>query len=129
MTLSEDDVTKAIERYLQENEFKLEVVTLGRKPGVDIKARKAGKIYYFENEGNQKPSKAPLKTNQKYTHLLRCVGQICLRMKDEGEYYIGLAEDEYYRHYINEELTNALQKLKVKIAWVQDDSTVNVEEP
>jgi len=128
MTRSEDDVTETIVRYLQGEGFEVKKA-LGRNRGVDIVARKNGKVYYFENEGNERPNKQPLKTSQKYTHLLRCVGQICARMKDEGEYYIGLPEDKYYRQYIEEELRNALRKLKVRIAWVQENGEVREEEP
>jgi hypothetical protein len=128
MIRNEDEITEIIVTHLQEKGFEIEKKTLGRKRGVDIKASKNGKSCFFENEGNKRPNQQPLRTHQKYTHLLRCVGQICLRMQDDGEYYIGLPEDKYYREHI-QKLRKALTKLTVKIVWVQENGMVKEEEP
>lgn len=73
-----------------------------RKQGVDVTAFKDGKNYYVEVEGNTKPDGKPLTTSQKYTHLLRAIGQVCLRMNDDanGVFELVLAEDRYYREKV-----------------------------
>lgn len=120
MLLAENEVTAKIEKELTKRGFKIVKVSYGRKKGVDIQCVKDGVTYYFENEGNKKPNGNPLNHRQKYTHLLRCIGQICLRMQNEGRYFIGLPVDEDYKKY-TEQLHKALEKLNVKIVWVDTD--------
>jgi hypothetical protein len=118
--LTESEVEGILKKHLKDHGFAVKERT--SKHGVDIAAFKDGKDYYVEIEGNAKPDGKPLTTSQKYTHLLRAVGQICLRMNDDpnGVYEIVLAEDEYYRKKIDE-LQIALKKLCVTTYFV--DST------
>ena len=90
--------------------------------GVDVTASKNGKKYYVEVEGNTKPDGNPLTSSQKYTHILRAVGQICLRMNDDphGIYEIVLAEDPYYRKEIDK-LKVGLAKLGVSTYFVDSN--------
>lgn len=66
---------------------------------VDIVAYKGGRTYVIEVEGNRKPKEEISLTNsQKYTHFLRAVGQLCLRMDiyPDCQYVLALPDDEYY---------------------------------
>jgi len=123
--LREEEVEKAIREYLKRNAFDVKERTAMQ--GVDIFASKNGKSYYVEVEGNRKPNGAPLTTAQKYTHLLRAVGQICLRMNEDpdGEFILGLPEDDYYRNKV-EKLATALKKLNVKVFFVKGTEPVAV---
>lgn len=109
----ESEVEESVRKHLKEHGFTVIERTTTR--GVDIRATKDGRNYYVEVEGNTKPDGKPLTTSQKYTHLLRAVGQICLRMNDdpEGIFYLALPEDEYYREKIDK-LQLPLRKLGVR---------------
>jgi len=67
----------------------------------------------------------PFSVSQKYTHLLRAVGQVCLRMNNDtnGIYEIVLAEDRYYRDLITQ-LQTGLRKLDVATYFVDSDGKV-----
>jgi len=122
--LREFEVEERARRHLKEKGFR--VGERFRKQGVDIQARKNSKNYYVEVEGNAKPDGKPLTTSQKYTHLLRAVGQICLRMNDDpnGVFELVLAEDPYYREKIDK-LQIALEKLRVAIYFVDLNGKVS----
>lgn len=122
---SELDVEKAIRRYLANNGFDVE--ERARSHGVDILAHKKGKTYYIEVEGNKKPNGHSFTPSQKYTHLLRVVGQICLRMEDnpKGMFLIGLPEDEYYTSGVKK-LKTAMKRLGVTVLFVNNASQVHV---
>jgi len=69
--------------------------------GVDIEATdESGTPYFIEVEGNKKPDGRPLTSSQKYTHFLRAVGQICIRMEQDGVYALGLPFDTLYGEYL-----------------------------
>jgi hypothetical protein len=119
----ESEVEEILTRHLKEHGFTLRERT--GKQGVDVTTFKDGKTYYAEVEGNTKPDGKPLTTSQKYTHLLRAVGQICLRMNDDpnGVFGLVLAEDEYYREKVNK-LQVSLKKLSVKAYFVTSNGRV-----
>lgn len=121
--LKEAEVEGMLRKHLKEHGFGVKERT--RKQGVDLEASRDGKDYYVEVEGDAKPDGTPLTTSQKYTHLLRAVGQICLRMNDDpnGVYEIVLAEDPYYRKKIDE-LQIALEKLCVSVYFVDSDGKI-----
>lgn len=119
-TPKESEVERTLRTHLTKHGYTVKERT--SKHGVDITAFKDGKAYYVEVEGNTKPNGEPLTTSQKYTHLLRAVGQICLRMNDDpnGIYEIVLAEDAYCRKKIDE-LQIALKKLDVMTYFVDSN--------
>ena len=121
----ESEVEESIRRYLRDLDF--EVKERAAAHGVDITASKDGRDHYIEVEGNTKPDGSPLTSSQKYTHLLRAVGQISLRLHDNPKAVLGLAlpEDEYYRKKVGE-LQTALKKSDVTVYFV--DSEGRVEE-
>lgn len=92
---------------------------------VDIVATKGKKNYYVEVEGNTKRDGNPMTSPQKYNHLLRAVGQICLRMNDDpdGIYELVLAEDEYYRKRIAQ-LQTSLTKLRVETYFLDSNGNI-----
>jgi hypothetical protein len=119
----EKDVEVALRKHLKEHGY-----TVKEKAGihgVDIVASKNGKNYYVEVEGNTNRRGNPMTTSQKYTHLLRAVGQICLRMNDEpdGTHELVLAEDEYYRKKATE-LQISLKKLGVETYFLDSNGNV-----
>jgi len=120
----ESDVEEVLRKHLKEHGFAVKERT--RKHGVDVAAFKDGKNYYVEIEGNAKPDGEPLATSQKYTHLLRAVGQICLRMNDDpiGVYELVLSEDPYYRKKIDE-LHTALKRLCVTTYFVNEEDKIS----
>jgi hypothetical protein len=119
----EADVEKTLRKHLKEHGY----VVKDREGmhGVDIVATKDNKNYYVEAEGNIKRDGNPMTSSQKYTHLLRAVGQICLRMNDDphGIYELVLAEDEYYRRKITR-LQAALKKLNVATYFLDSNGNV-----
>jgi hypothetical protein len=119
----ESEVEEMLRRHLKEHGFTLGERT--RRQGVDVTAFKGGKTYYVEVEGNIKPDGKPLTSSQKYTHLLRAVGQICLRMNDDrnGVFQLVLAEDHYYREKVGK-LQTALKKLGVETYFVDSNGKV-----
>ena len=120
----EVQVEELLRKHLKENGYTVKERT--SKHGVDVTAFKDGKTYYVEVEGNTKPDGNSLTTSQKYTHLLRAVGQICWRMNDDpnGLYEIVLAEDPYYRRKIDE-LQTALKKLDVTTYFVNEENKIS----
>jgi hypothetical protein len=122
--LRESEVEEILRKHLEAHGF----VVKGRigVHGVDVAAFKDGKAFYVEVEGNAKPDGKSLTTSQKYTHLLRAVGQICLRMKDDpnGVFELVLAEDRYYREKIDE-LQIALRKLGVETFFIDSKGKIN----
>ena len=100
MLPKESEVEEKMREHLRDLDFEVKERTATH--GVDIAASINGRDHYIEVEGNTKPDGKPLTTSQKYTHLLRAVGQICLRMNDDpnGVYEIVLAEDHYYREKV-----------------------------
>lgn len=119
----EAEVEETIRKYLREHGFTIKEGT--KKQGVDVQAIKNNKNYYVEVEGNTKPNGNPLTASQKYTHLLRAIGEICLRMNDdpEGLFYIALPEDRYYEEKINN-LQVSLQKLGVRTYFIGSNGKV-----
>jgi Holliday junction resolvase len=105
----EFEVEERVRKHLKEQGFT--VIERTKKQGVDIQAIKDGKNYYIEVEGNTKPAGKPLASSQKYTHLLRAIGQICLRMNTdpEGVFHLALPEDEYYKEKVD--------KLQTSMFW------------
>jgi hypothetical protein len=116
----ESEVEGILRKHLKDHGFEVKERT--RKHGVDVTAFKDGKVYYVEVEGNTKPDGTLLTTSQKYTHLLRAVGQICLRMNDDPDavYEIVLAEDRYYRKKISK-LQTSLKKMGVATYFVDSN--------
>lgn len=114
----EAEVEERVRKHLKEQGFT--VLERTKKQGVDIQAIKGGRNYYVEVEGNTKPDGTPLTASQKYTHLLRAIGQICLRMNDdpEGVFYLALPEDKYYKEKLDK-LQLPLRKLGVLIYSVE----------
>lgn len=114
----ESEVEEKVRKHLKKQGFT--VITRTKIHGVDIQATKEGKSYYFEVEGDTKPNGEPLTSSQKYTHLLRSVGQICLRMNadPEGVFCLAFPEDEYYEKKI-EKLKLPLKKLSVHVYSVK----------
>ena len=119
----ECEVEDWIRSYLKNIGF--EVKERAGAHGVDITASKDGRDYYIEVEGNSKPDGRPLTSSQKYTHLLRAVGQLCLRLHDNPEAVLGLAlpEDDYYRKKVDE-LQTALKRLGVTVYIIDSDGRV-----
>jgi hypothetical protein len=119
----ESQVEEILRKHLKDHGYAVKERT--SKHGVDVVVFKDGKNYYVEIEGNTKPDGEPLTASQKYTHLLRAVGQICFRMNDDpnGVYEIVLAEDEYYRKKI-EALHITLKKLGVTTYFVDSKGKV-----
>ena len=126
--LREIKVEEAIRRYLEEDGF--DVAPRISNTGVDISARKAGRTWYVEVEGNARKDGAPLKSpSARYTHFYRCVGQICRRIGEGDEksrYAIGLPEDEKYRAYVGT-VKKAFRLLDVHVIWVGGDGAVSVK--
>jgi len=120
----ESEVEGLLRKHLKDHGYKVEERT--SKHGVDITAFKDAKKYYVEIEGDTKPDGEPFTTSQKYTHLLRAVGQICLRMNNDpnGVYEIVLAEDPYYREKIDE-LQIALKRLGVATYFVNEEDKIS----
>lgn len=119
----ESEVEEMLRKHLKEHGFAVRERT--GLHGVDIMASKGEKNYYVEVEGNTKPNGNPLTTSQKYTHLLRAIGQICLRMNDDpnGVFELVLAEDDYYREKI-EKLRIALEKLRVTTYFAESNGKI-----
>ena len=119
----EAEVEEIVRKHLKEQGFT--VLERTKKQGVDIQAIKDGKNYYVEVEGNTKPNGKPLTASQKYTHLLRAIGQICLRMNTdpEGVFYLALPEDEYYEEKVDK-LQTSLKKLGVATYFVDSSGKV-----
>lgn len=119
----ESEVEERLREHLAGLGF--EVKTRTTKHGVDVTACKEGRDHYIEVEGSTKPDGSPLASNQKYTHLLRAVGQLCLRLHDNPEAVLGLAlpEDNYYRKKVDE-LQTALKRLGVTVYFVDSDGRV-----
>lgn len=122
--LTENEVELKFRKYLSENGYALE--ERNSIFGVDITAKKNDRIHYFEVEGNRKPNGAPLTSSQKYTHLLRGFGQICLRMSDNpnGKFALVLPEDEYYTKKLSQ-LSFAIKKLDIDIWILKHDDRVS----
>jgi hypothetical protein len=119
----EKEVQKLLRKHLEKHGY-----TVKERPsehGVDVTAFKDDKTYYVEVQGNTRRDGTPFSASQKYTHLLRAVGQVCLRMNKDpsGIYEIVLAEDRYYRGMISE-LQTALKKLDVTTYFVDSDGKV-----
>jgi len=114
----ESEIEERVRKHLKEQGFT--VLERIKKQGVDIQAVKDGRNYYVEVEGNTKPDGKPLTASQKYTHLLRAIGQICLRMNadPEGVFYLALPEDKYYKEKLDK-LQLPLRKLGVLIYSVE----------
>ena len=119
----ESEVEGILRKHLKDHGFEVKERT--RKHGVDVTAFKDGKSYYVEVEGNTKPDGRPLTASQKYTHILRAVGQICLRMNDDrnGVFELVLPEDRYYRKKISD-LQIAFEKLGVATYFVDPNGKV-----
>jgi hypothetical protein len=85
--------------------------------GPDIVARKYNRILYVECIGNQKPNGDPLTTSQRYTHFLRMLGQIILRLNQPeyrgGDFAIGIPQDSYHCRKL-QPILPTLRKLRVK---------------
>lgn len=130
-SLREKEVEAALRRYLKRKGY--HVMKRKGPQGVDIKARdKSGRDLYVEVEGNKKPDGRPLTTSQKYTHLLRAVGQISLRMsgsRKNSTYALGLPLDPYYYKMISMGLSTALGRLRVVILWVGNKGKVTRTKP
>jgi hypothetical protein len=86
--------------------------------GPDIVATKDSQTLYVETIGNQKPSGDPLTSSQKYTHFLRMLGQIVLRLNQPeyrgGNFAIGIPQDSYYCRKL-ELILPTFRKLRVKV--------------
>jgi hypothetical protein len=101
--LSEKDTEILIRKYLKLKNFNVK----DRKTahGVDIEAiDEFGISYFIEVEGNKKPDGRPLTSSQKYTHFMRAIGQICMRMDKDGVYALGLPFDTLYCDYLRRTL-------------------------
>ncbi len=126
--LREATVEKVIRRYLKDSGF--EVEPRRSNTGVDIKAVKAGRVWFVEVEGNARKNGAPLKSpSARYTHFYRCVGQICRRIGDGDErsrYAIGLPEDEKYHEYV-QTVRKAFRLLGVSVFWIGENNTVRMK--
>ena len=81
---TESQVEGLLRKHLKDHGYEVKERT--SKHGVDVAAFKDGKNYYVEIEGNTKRNGKPMVTSQKYTHLLRALGQICLRMNDGSKW-------------------------------------------
>ena len=119
----EAEVENAMRRYLSNHGF-----TVKERPtahGVDIEASRGEKVHFIEVEGNSKRNGSPLDPSQKYTHLLRAVGQLCLRLNDAPDaiLWLVLPEDEYYMRKVAE-LRNGFQRLGVTVYFVRTDGKV-----
>ena len=122
--LSEDETEILIRRYLKSKNYL--VKERKTRHGVDIKATdETGTPYFIEVEGNKKPDGRPLTSSQKYTHFLRAVGQICMRMEQDGVYALGLPFDTLYSEYLQRTL-NASKLLGLKVFVVYPDE-INIE--
>lgn len=119
----ESEVEERLREHLADLGFEVKERTT--KHGVDVTASKDGRDHYIEVEGSTKPDGSPLASSQKYTHLLRAVGQLCLRLHDNSEATLGLAlpEDGYYRKKVDE-LRIALKRLGVIVYFVDSDGRV-----
>lgn len=114
--LSELDTENLIRKFLTSKKF---TVKERKTPhGVDIEAAdRSGTLYFIEVEGNKKPDGRPLTSRQKYTHFLRAIGQICMRMEKDGVYALGLPYDTYYCKYL-QKTVKARLLLSLKIIMV-----------
>ena len=119
----ESEVEEKMREHLRDLDFEVKERTATH--GVDIAASINGRDHYIEVEGNTKPDGGPLTSSQKYTHLLRAVGQLCLRLHDNPDAALGLAlpEDEYYRNKVDK-LQTALKRLNVTVYFVDSDGRV-----
>lgn len=126
--LREIRVERAIRRYLRDDDFDVE--PRKSNTGVDIRARKAGRTWFVEVEGNARKNGAPLKSpSARYTHFYRCVGQICRRIGEGDEnsrYAIGLPEDEKYREYVGT-VKKAFRLLGIHVFWVGENNAVSMK--
>jgi len=125
--LREIEVENIVRETLRKDGFS--VFPRIRAQGVDIEARKNNVFYYIEVEGNKKPKSKknpkgdlPLTSSQKYTHYLRAIGQLTMRISKyvDGKFILALAEDEYYRKKVSDTLP-ALRKLGVVVYFVSDN--------
>jgi len=119
----ESEVERTMRRHLKAQGFTVEERT--GVHGVDISASKDGRTHFIEVQGNTKPDGRPFTSSQKYTHLLRAIGQVCLRLNDDPEAVLGLAlpEDAHYRKKVDE-LRTALKKLCVIVYFVDSEGIV-----
>jgi hypothetical protein len=100
LLLREIRVEKILREWLVEEEHWTKIEPK-RYHGVDIHGWDGeGRERYIEVEGNMKPKAGqPLTASQKYTHLNRMIGQICMRMGEGGQaakYAICVPVDDYY---------------------------------
>jgi nitroreductase len=109
----------------REEEVEVEVVDRKSPNGVDIQGKdNSRRNYFIEVEGNKKPNGNPLSSSQKYTHFLRAIGQIWMRMKDDSAVYaLGLPSDEYYLKKV-QNMAMALRRLNLAVYWVDMDKKV-----
>ena len=129
--LSESEVEKILRRHLRKHGFA--VKPRSGTHGVDIFARDgSGRELFVEVEGNQKPDGSRLSASQRYTHLLRAVGQISTRMVPGSRtavYAIGLPADPYYLKTVHAKLTESSRRLRLKFIWVGAEGVVVDEKP
>lgn len=128
--LTEAEVEKILRSYLKKKGFAVTQRTGAQ--GVDIFARsKSSKEWYVEVEGNKRPNGGPLTTSQKYTHLLRAVGQISTRMTlgSKGFYALGLPADSYYQWMIQKQLSEGVRRLGLTVFWVRTKGKVSLVKP
>jgi Holliday junction resolvase-like predicted endonuclease len=122
--LNEKEVENRIRDFLKSKGFRVE--ERNKPQGIDIVAfDDENKKYFIEVEGNKKPNGESLATNQKYTHFFRAIGQICMRMNEEGVYALVLPYDKTYLNYIDK-IKVAKEKLNLKIFLIEKDLNIKI---
>lgn len=123
---SEDQVKRKTIAGLKEEGYEVLEKNLGKNRGTDLVFAKSNTTLVIEAEGNRKPDGTALKTDQKYTHLLRAVDQLLLRVPKYGEtasYALALPRDPYYVKKTIE-MKIGLKRLGVGIYWVEESGEV-----
>ncbi len=118
--LAEEEVENILRGLFDKDGF--EVEPRKSRFGADIIANKGAVFYYVEVEGNKKPIGEPLTSTQKYTHYLRAIGQLAMRItaSPTSKFVLALPEDVYYRNKVNE-TKEALRRLGIEVYFIEQD--------
>ncbi len=124
------DIKNKVIDSLRKEGYDLVEENPGKRQGTDLRFSKLQQDVVIEAEGNKRPNGDPKKQSQMYTHFLRAVGQLCIRITKYGKktrYALALPREQYYLTKAKETMAG-LRRLKVGVYWVEDDGKVTFEQ-